>query len=97
MENRTGNHDAYDLYLKGRFYLNQRGVGLRKALEYFQQAVDIDPQFALAYSGMADAYVILGFYGTLPPNIAMPKARQNAEMAIQFDNSNAEGLRRWLV
>jgi TolB-like protein/class 3 adenylate cyclase/Tfp pilus assembly protein PilF len=91
-ENRTGNKEAYDLYLKGRFYLNQRGVGIRKALQYFQQAVDKDPEFSLPYSGMADAYFILGFYGTLPTNIAMTKARQNAEMAIQFDNSNAEGL-----
>ena len=91
-ENRTGNKEAYDLYLKGRFYLNQRGVGIRKALQYFQQAVEKDPEFSLAYSGMADAYFILGFYGSLPTNVAMTKARQNAEMAIQFDTSNAEGL-----
>ena len=91
-ENRTENKEAYDLYLKGRFYLNQRGVGIRKALEYFRQAVEIDPTFSLAYSGMADAYFILCFYGTLPTNIAMPKARENAERAIELDNLNAEGL-----
>jgi len=91
-ENRTGNKEAYDLYLKGRFFLNQRGVGIRKALQYFQQAVEKDPEFSLAYSGMADAYFILGFYGALPTSIAMTKARQNAERAIQFDNLNAEGL-----
>ncbi|HKC37831.1 MAG TPA: hypothetical protein VKB95_17260, partial [Chitinophagaceae bacterium] len=91
-ENRTGNKEAYDLYLKGRFHLNQRGVGIQKALQYFQQAVEKDPAFSLPYSGMADAYFILGFYGALPTNIAMTKARENAEKAIQSDNSNAEGL-----
>ena len=91
-DKRTTNKEAYDLNLKGRFHLNQRGVGIRKALQYFQQAVEKDPEFSLAYSGMADAYFILGFYGALPTSIAMTKAKQNAEKAIQFDNLNAEGL-----
>ena len=88
--NPTDSHDAYDLYLKGRFYLNQRGAGIKKALEYFHQAAKIDPEFALAYSGIADALAILGFYGSLPPHDAMPKARLNAERAIQINPVNIE-------
>src|SRR2546430_17495790 len=51
----TGNLDAYHLYLKGRYYLAQRGLGLKKALECFDQALALDPQYALAYAGLADA------------------------------------------
>ena len=91
-EKRTANKEAYDLYLKGRFYLNKRGSGIKKALEYFQEASEIDPEFSLAYSGMADAYSLLSFYGAIPPKEAMPMARQNAEKAIQSDPSNAEAL-----
>jgi adenylate cyclase len=91
-KNPTENKEAYDLYLKGRFYLNKRGAGIKKGLEYFQQSAEIDPAFALAYSGMADAYSILAFYGTLPPNNAIPKVKQNAEKAIQSDFSNAEAF-----
>jgi TolB-like protein len=91
-ENRTGNKEAYDLYLKGRFFLNKRGINIKKGLEYFQQAVDIDPTFALPYSGMADAYSILSFYGAIPPKTGMPMARQNAEKAIQSDPFNVEGF-----
>src|SRR4030095_10768629 len=91
-ENRTGNKEAYDLYLKGRFFLNKRGSGIKKGLEYFRQAVEIDPAFALAYSGMADAYSILSFYGSIPPKVAMPMAKQNAEKAIQLDPFNVEGF-----
>jgi tetratricopeptide (TPR) repeat protein len=54
--------------------------------------MEIDPTFALAYSGMADAYSILSFYGAIPPKVAMPMARQNAEKAIQLDPFNVEGF-----
>jgi tetratricopeptide (TPR) repeat protein len=91
-EKRTTNKEAYDLYLKGRFYLNKRGSWIKKALEYFQQASEIDPEFSLAYSGMADAYSILSFYGAIPPKKAIPMAQQNAEKAIESDPSNAEAL-----
>lgn len=91
-EKRTTNKEAYDLYLKGRFYLNKRGSWIKKALAYFQQAAEIDPEFSLAYSGLADAYSILSFYGAVPPKDAMPIARQNAEKAIESDPSNAEAL-----
>jgi len=91
-DKRTANKEAYDLYLKGRFYLNKRGSGIKKALEYFQEASEIDPEFSLAYSGMADAYSILSFYGAIPPKKGMPIARQNAEKAIQLDPFNVEAF-----
>jgi adenylate cyclase len=91
-EKRTTNKEAYDLYLKGRFYLNKRASGIKKGLEYFQQALEIDPEFSLAYSGMADAYSMLSFYGAIPSKEGMPMARQNAEKAIQSDPFNAEAL-----
>ncbi len=86
----TENHDAYDLYLKGRFYLNKRVGGLKKALVYFQQAVEIDPDFALAYTGMADAYAILAWYCVMPAHEVMPKARQCAQKAIQLNTLQVE-------
>jgi adenylate cyclase len=89
-KNPTENKDAYDLYLKGRFYFNKRGPGIIKGLEYFQQALEKDPVFALAYTGMAEAYCILALYCVVPPHDAMPKARQFAEKAIQLQSSYAE-------
>ncbi len=86
----TENKEAYDLYLKGRFYFNKRGPGIIKALEYFQQALEIDPAFSLAYTGMAEAYCILALYCVIPPHNALPKARQYAEKAIQLQSSYAE-------
>ncbi len=86
----TENKEAYDLYLKGRFYINKRGPSINKGLIYFQQAAEIDPSFSLAYTGMADAYAILAFYGILPPHDAMPKAKQHAEKAIQLNSSLTE-------
>ena len=91
-KNRTEHTQAYDLYLKGRFYLNKRGAFIKKGLEYFQQAAEIDPGFALAYSGMANTYCILAFYGSIPPNTAIPKVREYAEKAIQSDASNVEAF-----
>ena len=54
-KNPTENKEAYDLYLKGRYYYNKRGAGIKKGLEYFQQAAEKDPNFVLAYSGMASS------------------------------------------
>ena len=60
----TENVEAYQLYLKGRFYLNKRNEeSLKRGVAYFQQAIDIDPQYALAYSGLADSYSTLGSVG----------------------------------
>jgi adenylate cyclase len=89
-KNPTENHDAYDLYLKGRFYLNKRGPDLKKALAHFQQAAAMDPDFALAFAGMADAYTILAFYSIMPPHEAMPKAKEYAEKSIGLNAACVE-------
>ena len=89
-KNPTENKDAYDLYLKGRFYFNKRGPGIIKGMEYFQQALEKDPAFGLAYTGLAEAYCILALYCVMPPHDALPKARQYAEKAIQLQSSYAE-------
>ena len=84
----TQNTEAYEFYLRGRFYLNKRF--LFQSLEQFNKAVEIDPEFAKAYAGLADAYVILGFYNFLPAKEVMPKAKQAADAAINLDNSLCE-------
>lgn len=89
-KNPTENHEAYDLYLKGRYHLNRRGSDMIKALEYFKQATELDPSFALAFTGMADAYAIIAFYGIMPPHEVMPKAKKFAEKAIQLNAALVE-------
>jgi len=75
--------EAYDLYLRGRFQWNKRTEeGFEKALSFFEQAIALDPEFALAYAGTADAYVFLGGYGHLAPEIALPRAKEAAERAL---------------
>jgi len=79
---------AYDLYLRGRFEWNRRTEeGFEKALALFQEAIRQDPGFALAYAGIADAYVFLGGYGHLPPEIAYPRSRAAAEKALALESS----------
>src|SRR4029077_20817591 len=64
----TANPEAYELYLKGRFFWNKRtGADLRKAIEYFNQALSKDPSYALAYAGLADSYGLLELYGAASP------------------------------
>lgn len=87
---RSFDPEALDLYIKGRYYWNKRGPGLLKSIGLFTQALDIDPTFALAYSGMADAYVQLGYGNGLPPGDAFPKARAAATRALQLDPTLAE-------
>ena len=87
----TNDNDAYQFYLKGRFNWNKRtDAGLKAAVEYYNQAIEKDPGFALAYAGLADTYVIVGAYGSLTPSEAMPKAKAAALKAIELDNSLAE-------
>jgi len=87
----TENPEAYDWYLRGRYHWDQRyEVGLETALKYFQQAVEIDPEYALAYRGIADCYTILGVFGYLPPNEAMPKALGAALRALELDDGLSE-------
>jgi TolB-like protein len=86
----TNNKEAYDLYLKGRFYFNKRGTGIIKGLEYLQLALDKDPELSLAYTGIADAYCILALYSIIPAHHAMPKARLYANKAIALSSSLSE-------
>ncbi len=83
----TQNSEAYHLYLQGRFYWNRRTTdGVNKAIDYFQQAIVKDPNFALAYSGLADSYFSLAINSTvLSPKEAGAKARQAAEKALELD------------
>jgi tetratricopeptide (TPR) repeat protein len=88
---RTVDPDAYDLYLRGRFYWNQRtATAINESIGFFQQAVGKDPKFALAYAGLADAYNISNIVGALSPKESLPQARAAAERAIEIDPSLAE-------
>jgi adenylate cyclase len=84
------NKEAYDLYLKGRFYWNKRGAGLKKGLECFLQAAALDPEFSLAHAGIADTYALFAFYSIMPPHQVIPKAREAAEKAIQLNPARVE-------
>jgi serine/threonine protein kinase/tetratricopeptide (TPR) repeat protein len=88
----TENTEAYHLYLRGRYCVNKRTHDwLRKGIGYFQQAIDLDPNYALAYAGMADAYGLLGSStGGLPPTDTYPKAKAAAERALEIDESLGE-------
>ncbi|TLY14787.1 MAG: tetratricopeptide repeat protein [Thaumarchaeota archaeon] len=88
----TESSEAYTLYLKGRFYWNERTRnGTDKAVTYFEEAVKLDPRFALAYAGLADCYVIYEDYGWLRPREANPKAKEYAMKALEIDPGLAEG------
>ncbi len=89
----TENTEAYQLYLKGRFFWNKRTAeALMRSVGYFQQAVAMDPAYALAYVGLSDSYNMLGFsgYGVLPPREAFPKAKAAAQRAVEIDDTLAE-------
>ena len=82
---------AYELYLKGRYFWNKRtDEGLRKALEYFQSAVSKDPRDPRGHAGIADSYLMLAEYGTFPARDAVPKAKAAALKALELDDSLAE-------
>jgi len=82
----TGDAEAYRLYLKGRHHWNRwTEDGFYKAIEYFQQAVEKDPTYALAYTGVADSYVLLGWNSYLPPKDAFPKGKMAAMAALRLD------------
>jgi serine/threonine-protein kinase len=102
----TTDPEAYQFYLRGRYYWNKRTAeNLTKAMEQFQQAADKDPNYALAYVGLSDSYVLLENYAGTSANETLPKAKAFAERALQLDNSLAEahtslgyvynGLWRW--
>jgi TolB-like protein/Tfp pilus assembly protein PilF len=89
----TDNLEAHELYLRGRYFWNRRtGANLQKAVGYFEQAVEKDPKYALAYSGLADCHVLLPVYPELGsyPRDEMPKALAAAHKAVELDDSLAE-------
>jgi len=83
----TENAQAHELFLKGKYFWNKRTEeALKKGIEYFQQAIDADPGYALAYSGLAESYIVLGSAGLLAPNEALSKARAAAVKALEIDD-----------
>ena len=87
----TEDAEAYQFYLKGRYYWNKRSPeGAQKAVSYFQQAIDKDAAYALAYAGLADAYTYLSFFNVVPPREAMPSAKAAAMKALEIDKHLAE-------
>lgn len=87
----TGNTEAFQAYIRGRYFWNKRTAeGLQKAIEYFEQAIAIDPAYALAFAGLADAYNLLAGHGGLQPRETFPKAKAAAERALEIDDSLAE-------
>ncbi len=87
----TSDPEAFQLYLKGRYQWNKRtGESLKQAVEYFNQAIEKDPNYALAYSGLAESYTLFGTYNIAPPLDTMPKAKAAALRAIELDDSLAE-------
>jgi tetratricopeptide (TPR) repeat protein len=87
------NPEAYEAYLKGRYFWNKRTAdGLKQAIEYFNHAIETDPSYAEAYAGLADAYALSGDwkYGVLSPQDAFPKARAAATRALAMDDSLGE-------
>src|SRR5256886_15539801 len=87
----TANAEAHQLYLKGRFFWNKRtGSDLKKSIDYFQQAIAADPNYALAYAGVADGYVWLPAYTAGTPQDCYPKAMAAAKKALELDDTLAE-------
>jgi DNA-binding winged helix-turn-helix (wHTH) protein/TolB-like protein/Tfp pilus assembly protein PilF len=89
----TTKPEAFDDYLKGRYFWNKRTEeGFRQAIIYFNNAVEKDPNYALAYSGLADCYILLGVWGASPPKEVFPQAEEFAEKALQSDPELAEAM-----
>ncbi|HEX3248775.1 MAG TPA: protein kinase [Pyrinomonadaceae bacterium] len=87
----TENTGAYQFYLQGRFFWNKRSEqGLKTAIKYFEQAIENDPRYALAWAGIADSYSLLGEFGNIPRKELYPKARAAVNKALEIDNRLAE-------
>jgi tetratricopeptide (TPR) repeat protein len=90
-KNYTSNTEAYQVYLKGRFQWNKRTPeSLQQAVEFYKQAIEKDPNYALAYSGLAETYVLFPEYSIALPRDSYPKAKAAALRALEFDDSLAE-------
>ena len=87
----TQNAEAYRLYLNGRFHWNKRTEQeLNKAIEYFKQSIEKDPNYALAYVGLADAYLVLPEYGSMAASVAAPRTKEALTKALEIDRDLAE-------
>ena len=87
----TENTEAYQLYLQGRFFWNKRSEeGLKTAIKYFEQAIEKDPRYALAWAGIADSYLVLGEYGNIPRRELYPLAEAAVIKALEIDDQLAE-------
>jgi len=83
--------EAYELYLRGRYYLNQRvEQSCVKAVDHFNEALQKYPAYAPAYAGLGDAYTVIGFYGAIPPKTAFERAKAAAQTAVQLDDRLSE-------
>ena len=88
---RAVNAEAHKAYLRGQYYCNKwTREGLTRSIEYFQQAIEIDPSYALSYAGLSQAYNLLTFFSETEPNKAFPKAKAAAKKALEIDESLAE-------
>ncbi|MGB6850581.1 MAG: tetratricopeptide repeat protein [Thermoanaerobaculia bacterium] len=88
----TENLEAYHLYLRGRhFWAKRTAAALTDGIRSFEQAIELDPGYALAWAGLADSYILLGFYSVLAPVEAFPKAKEAATKALAIDDTLAEG------
>ncbi|MBI3653510.1 MAG: winged helix-turn-helix domain-containing protein [Acidobacteria bacterium] len=87
----TSNVDAYQAYLKGRYYWNKRTAeGIKRSIEHFEQAISIDPNYALAYAGLADSYIQGVWHVPFDPKEVLPKAKAAALQAVKIDDTLAE-------
>jgi serine/threonine protein kinase/Flp pilus assembly protein TadD len=87
----TENEEAYRLYLQGRYFWNRRHEGgMQRGLEYFQKAIEADPEYALPYSGIADCHYSLGWFHFLAPKVAFVKCKEAALKALEMDPDLAE-------
>ena len=87
----TENTEAHQLYLRGRYFWNKRtGADLKKSIDYFNQAIAKDPNYALAYAGLADAYVLLSAYAEASPKDSLPQAKAAAAKALELDSTLGE-------
>jgi serine/threonine-protein kinase len=91
LKRHTHDLDAYNMYLKGRYFWGKRTEeSLKKGIEYFNQAIEKDPNYTLAYAGLADSYITLGDYSFLPPKPLLQKAKEAARKALDIDATLAE-------
>ena len=91
VEPHTDNVKAYALYLKARYFWKKKSpTALKHCLEYFEQAIALDPRYSLAHAGLADSYIMLAYHNYVPPKQVFPRARVAADAAVTFDDGLAE-------